>query len=107
MQQRLELIEKRTEKLEVRSKMNSQNLSKPPLSNNPFNKQKKKSQKSKRNRGAQKDHKDHQQQMLNPIKKFLRIDIDGFIKSRLTVFIKKTDTVSKYLYLITVLGKKT
>lgn len=68
MKQRLELIEKRTEKLEVHSKMNSQNSSKPPSSDGPFNKQKKKIQKSKRNRGAQKDHKGHQQQMLNPTK---------------------------------------
>ena len=66
MQQRLELIEKRTEKLEARSKMNSQNSSKPPSSDGPFNKQQKKTKKSKRNRGAQKGHKGHQQQMLNP-----------------------------------------
>ena len=32
---------------------------------------------------------------------------DGLVKSRLTVFIKNTGMVSKYLYLITVLGKKT
>ena len=68
MQQRLELIEKRTEKLEVRSEMNSQNSSKPPSSDGPFNKQKNKTKKSKRNRGAQKGHKGHQQQMLNPTK---------------------------------------
>ena len=48
MQQRLELIEKRTEKLEARSKMNSQNSSKPPSSDGPFNKQQKKTKKSKR-----------------------------------------------------------
>ena len=68
MQQRLDLIEKRTEKLEVRTKMNSQNSSKPPSSDGPFNKHKKKTKKSKRNRGAQKGHKGHQQQMLNPTK---------------------------------------
>ena len=68
MQQRLELIEKRTEKLEAHSKMNSQNSSKPPSSDGPFNKQPKKAKKSKRNRGAQKGHKGHHQQMLNPTK---------------------------------------
>jgi len=36
----------------------------------------------------------------------MSIKIDGPVKSRLTVFIKNTDTVSKYLYLKTVLGKK-
>ena len=68
MQQRLELVEKRTERLEARSKMNSQNSSKPPSSDGPFNKQPKKAKKSKRNRGAQKGHKGHHQQMLNPSK---------------------------------------
>lgn len=66
MQQRLELIEKRTEKLEARTKMNSQNSSKPPSSDSPFNKQKKKTKKSKRKRGGQKGHKGHKQQMLDP-----------------------------------------
>ena len=66
MQKRLELVEKRTEKLEVRTKMNSQNSSKPPSSDSPFNKQKKKIKKSKRKRGGQKGHKGHQRQMLEP-----------------------------------------
>jgi transposase len=46
MQQRLELVEKRTEKLESRANKNSQNSSKPPSSDSPFNKQKKKTKKS-------------------------------------------------------------
>lgn len=68
MQQQLGQLEKRTEKLEVRTKMNSQNSSKPPSSDSPFNKKKKKKKKAKRKRGAQKGHKGHQQQMLQPSK---------------------------------------
>jgi len=68
MQQRLDLLEKRTEKLEVQTKKNSQNSSKPPSSDGPFNKPKKKTKKSKRKRGAQRGHKGHQQQMLEPTK---------------------------------------
>jgi transposase len=66
MQQRIELIEKRTEKLEASTKKNSQNSSKPPSSDSPFKKQKKKTKKSKRKRGGQKGHKGHKQQMLDP-----------------------------------------
>jgi transposase len=66
MQQRLDAVEKRTEKLEARTRMNSQNSSKPPSSDSPFNKQKKKTKKSKTKRGGQKGHKGYQQQMLNP-----------------------------------------
>ena len=40
MQQQLRLLEKRTEKLEVRTNMNSQNSSKPPSSDSPFDKKK-------------------------------------------------------------------
>ena len=47
MQQRLDLLEKRTEKLEAQTKKNSQNSSKPPSSDSPFNKPKKKTKKSK------------------------------------------------------------
>ncbi len=36
MQQQLGQLEKRTEKLEVQTKMNSQNSSKPPSSDSPF-----------------------------------------------------------------------
>ncbi|MBW2576009.1 MAG: IS66 family transposase [Deltaproteobacteria bacterium] len=76
MQQRLDLLEKRTEKLEAQTKKNSQNSSKPPSSDSPFNKPKKKTKKRKRKRGAQKGrkrgaqkgHKGHQQQMLEPTK---------------------------------------
>ena len=64
MQQRLDLPEKRTEKLEVQSKKNSQNSSKPPSSYSPYTKPKKKTKNSKRKRGAQKGHKGYTQQML-------------------------------------------
>jgi transposase len=66
MQQQLGQLEKRTEKLEARTKMNSQNSSKPPSSDSPFDKKKKKKKKTKRKRGGQKGHKGHQQQMLEP-----------------------------------------
>ena len=57
-------IEKRIEQLEVRTKKNSQNSSKPPSSDSPFKKPDKKGKKGKRKRGGQKGHKGHQQQML-------------------------------------------
>jgi transposase len=63
---RIEQLEKRIEQLEARTKQNSQNSSKPPSSDSPFNKPKKQSKKGKRKRGAQKGHKGHQQQMLAP-----------------------------------------
>ena len=66
MQKQLGQLEKRTEKLETRTKMNSQNSSKPPSSDSPFNKHKKKNKKNKRKRGGQKGHKGHKQQMLDP-----------------------------------------
>jgi transposase len=68
MQQQLGQLEKRTEKLEVQTKMNSQNSSKPPSSDSPFNKKSKKKKKSRRKRGGQKGHKGHQQQILEPNK---------------------------------------
>lgn len=63
---KLELYEKRIEKLETRTNKNSRNSSKPSSSDSPFKKPKKKSKKSKRKRGAQKGHKGHRQQMLEP-----------------------------------------
>ena len=68
MQQQLGQLEKRTEKLEIQTKMNSQNSSKPPSSDSPFDKKKIKKKKSKRKRGGQKGHKGHQRQMLPPSK---------------------------------------
>lgn len=68
MQQQLGQLEKRTEKLEVQTKMNSQNSSKPPSSDSPFNKKKKKKKSNQRKRGGQKGHKGHHQQMLEPSK---------------------------------------
>ena len=56
MQQRLDLLEKRTEKLEVESKKNSQNSSKPPSSDSPYSKPKKKTKKSKTKPSGQKGH---------------------------------------------------
>jgi len=68
IQQRQNQIEERTEKLETQSKMNSQNSSRPPSSDSPYQNPKKKAKKSKRKRGAQRGHKGHQQQMLKPTK---------------------------------------
>jgi hypothetical protein len=58
--------------------MNSQNSSKPPSSDSPFNKKKQK-KKAKRKRGAQKGHKGHQQQMLEPSK--VRQGISGSVST--------------------------
>jgi len=63
---RLEQLEKRTEKLEGRVKQNSQNSSKPPSSDSPFDKPKKQDKKKTRKRGGQKGHKGHQQTLLEP-----------------------------------------
>ena len=65
--------EKRIEKLELQTKKNSQNSSKPPSSDSPFERsaRKKKSKKSKRSKGGQKSHKGHRQQMLEPTEKIL------------------------------------
>jgi len=63
---RIEEHEKRIEQLEVRTKKNSQNSSKPPLSDGPFKKPEKKGRIGKRKRGGQKGHKIYQQQMLEP-----------------------------------------
>ena len=49
---KIEQLEKRIENLEVRTKKNSQNSSKPPSSDSPFNKPKKRVHKGKRKRGA-------------------------------------------------------
>jgi len=68
LQQQLGKLEKRTEKLEIQTQKNSQNSSKPPSSDSPFDKPKQKTKKSKRKRGAQRGHKGHRQQMLAPTK---------------------------------------
>lgn len=59
-------VDKRVEKLEVRTQKNSKNSSKPPSSDSPFNKPKRKKKKSKRSKGGQKGHPGHQQQLLEP-----------------------------------------
>lgn len=66
MEQRIAAHEKRLEKLEVRTRKNSHNSSKPPSSDPPFAKKKRIRKKSTRTKGGQKGHKPHQQQMLDP-----------------------------------------
>ena len=66
MQQRVESHEERIEKLEVKTKKNSHNSSKPPSSDPPFDRQKRKQKKSQRAKGGQKGHEPHQQQVLDP-----------------------------------------
>lgn len=64
LQIRVAALEQRLEKLEVQTKKNSKNSSKPPSSDSPFSRPGAKKGKSPRKRGAQKGHKANQQQML-------------------------------------------
>jgi len=64
--EKVEALEQRTEKLESSVNKNSQNSSKPPSSDSPFNKPEAKRKKSKRKKGAQKGHKGHKQELLEP-----------------------------------------
>ena len=57
---------KRIEQLESRLNQNSQNSSKPPSSDPPYQRPERGSKKSKRRRGGQKGHKGHRQEMLTP-----------------------------------------
>jgi transposase len=57
---------KALEKLEVRTRKNSHNSSKPPSSDPPFSRKKRTRKKSKKAKGGQKGHEPHQQQMLEP-----------------------------------------
>ena len=66
MQKQVESHEKRIEKLEVKTKQNSHNSSKPPSSDPPFAKKQRKQKKSSCSKGGQKGHKAHQQQILDP-----------------------------------------
>lgn len=68
LQKQVDEYGRRIEKLEVRTRQNSQNSSRPPSSDSPFTRaaRKKKNDKGKRKRGAQKGHKGHSQQMLEP-----------------------------------------
>jgi transposase len=66
LQQQLDQLEKRTEKLETQTKKNSQNSSKPPSSDSPYKKIKKKTKSSNRKKGAQKGHKGNRQAMMKP-----------------------------------------
>jgi transposase len=49
---KVEQLEKRTEKLEIQNRKNSQNSSKPPSSDGPFKNPGKKTKRAKRKRGA-------------------------------------------------------
>ena len=75
LQNRQDVLEKRIEMLEARLNQNSQNSSKPPSSDGPFNKPKRKSKRGKRKRGAQKGHYTHQHIELPEIK----MDVTHFI----------------------------
>jgi len=73
LEQRVEQLEttvaqliKRIEQLESRLNQNSQNSSKPPSSDPPFQRPELGSKKSKRRRGGQKGHVGHRQQLLDP-----------------------------------------
>jgi transposase len=73
LEQRIEKLEeshtqllKRVEQLEQRLNQNSQNSSKPPSSDPPYQRPERERRKSKRRRGGQKGHKGHRQQMLTP-----------------------------------------
>ena len=73
LEQRIEKLEeshahllKRIEQLEQRLNQNSQNSSKPPSSDPPYQRPERERRKSKRPRGGQKGHKGHRQQMLKP-----------------------------------------
>ena len=68
MQQQLGQLEKRTEKLEVQTKMNSQNSSKPPSSDSPFNKKKKKKKGTSANVVDKKATKGINNKCWNPVK---------------------------------------
>lgn len=73
LEQRVEQLEatvaqliRRIEQLESRLNQNSQNSSKPPSSDPPFQRPERGSKKSKRRRGGQKGHVGHRQQLLDP-----------------------------------------
>jgi transposase len=57
---------KRIGQLESRLNQNSQNSSKPPSSDPPFQRPERGAKKSKRRRGGQKGHVGHRQQLLDP-----------------------------------------
>jgi len=59
-------LKKRVSKLENRLNKNSQNSSKPPSSDSPYEKPLKKTEKSKRKRGGQIGHKGHKQKLMEP-----------------------------------------
>ena len=62
----VESLAQRIEQLESRLNQNSQNSSKPPSSDPPYQRPERGSKKSKRRRGGQKGHKGHRQELLKP-----------------------------------------
>ena len=66
MQNHINQLEKRLEALEEKVNKNSRNSSKPPSSDIPYSKPKRKRTKSKRKSGGQNGHPGHSQQMLKP-----------------------------------------
>jgi len=64
----LEQQRQQVEKIEARLNRDSTNSNKPPSSDAPFEKPKKKAKKSKRKKGGQKGHKGHRQELLEPKK---------------------------------------
>lgn len=62
----VESLAQRIEQLESRLNQNSQNSSKPPSLDPPYQRPERGSKKSKRHRGGQKGHKGHRQELLKP-----------------------------------------
>ncbi len=91
----VEKLEGRVAKLESQLNKNSQNSSKPPSSDPPFNKPKptsKKKKKNKRKKGGQKGHKGHQQKLMAPTDSYnimpdtCKCGCSNFIKNSLKPF---------------------
>lgn len=66
IQEKVEAHDKRIEDLEAQRKKDSHNSSKPPSSDPPFARKKRKQAKSEKPKGGQKGHKAHQQLLLSP-----------------------------------------
>ena len=66
MHQQVQSHEQRIEKLEVQTRKNSKNSSKPPSSDSPYARSGAKKNNKKRAKGGQKGHQGHSQQMLEP-----------------------------------------
>lgn len=66
MQNQIRQLEKRLDALETRTQKNSRNSSKPPSSDSPYSRPKRKKPKDARAKGGQKEHPGHSRQMLEP-----------------------------------------